>query len=294
MPPVVEYAVKQADSTCVDRKKVASIASGSAIGSIWRKEYPYQPGKRIGLSLPRRFVCDLLHFAKKVPSVPMQRRMHLANLVAARKEAGNKIGWCAIFLKAFAIVSASRRELRQAYMSLPWGQLYEHPGTIASVGIERDFQGEKAVFFGKIPAPEELSLAEIEALLQYYKNEPIEQIASFRLGLNLSRLPLPARRLIWWLGLNLRGLIRAGVFGTFGISVVASLGAAGLHLLSPSTVTLNYGVFEANGALDVRLAYDHRVMDGANAARAMADLEEVLNGIIVNELLTEYSESHPF
>ena len=29
--------------------------------------------------------------------------------------------------------------------------------------------------------------------------------------------------------------------------------------------------------LDVRIIYDHRVMDGSTVARALADLEEVLN-----------------
>lgn len=35
----------------------------------------------------------------------------------------------------------------------------------------------------------------------------------------------------------------------------------------------------------MRLVYDHRVMDGAAVARALARLEEVLNTTIRNELL---------
>src|SRR5262249_41183540 len=67
-------------------------------------------------------------------------------------------------------------------------------------------------------------------------------------------------------------------------SVVASLGAGSLHILSPMTTTLNYGTFEPDGSLDVRLTYDHRVLDGASVARAMAALEEVLHGQILDEL----------
>ena len=33
-------------------------------------------GRSLRLSLPRRFVCDLLHFARKVPTVPVQRTMN--------------------------------------------------------------------------------------------------------------------------------------------------------------------------------------------------------------------------
>ncbi len=41
-------------------------------------------GRNLRLSLPRRFVCDLLHFAQQVPTVPVQRRLNLAAVVAAR------------------------------------------------------------------------------------------------------------------------------------------------------------------------------------------------------------------
>jgi pyruvate/2-oxoglutarate dehydrogenase complex dihydrolipoamide acyltransferase (E2) component len=50
------------------------------------------------------------------------------------------------------------------------------------------------------------------------------------------------------------------------------------------TSTLNYGVIAPDGSVDVRLTYDHRVLDGATVARALADLERVLNCEILAEL----------
>jgi hypothetical protein len=101
----------------------------------------------------------------------------------------------------------------------------------------------------------------------------------------ISRLPLPLRRLIWWLGLYGDGALRGYFFGTFGISAVASQGAAALHVLSPLTTTINYGVLESDGSLEVRLVYDHRVLDGAPIARALVALEATLHGPIRAELL---------
>ena len=49
------------------------------------------------------------------------------------------------------------------------------------------------------------------------------------------------------------------------------------------TCTLHYGLFDTDGGLDVRLTFDHRVLDGAPAARALADLE----GVLLNEVLAE-------
>lgn len=242
-------------------------------------------GRWIGLSLQRRFVCDLLHFAKKLPSIPSQRRMRLADVVAARASQSNHVSWCAIFLKAYAIVSATRPELRRSYMPLLWPHLYEHPINVANFSLEREHNGESGVFFAQIPKPELLSLADLDALVRHHKTAPIESVPSFSRALLLSRLPLPLRRLVWWLGLFSDGVVRAHFFGTFGISVVAAFGAGALHILSPLTTTLNYGTFEPDGTIDVRLTYDHRVLDGATVARALAALEEVLHGEIHAELL---------
>ena len=57
-----------------------------------------------------------MHHAKRVPSVPSERRMRLAELITDRRLRPNRISWCAIFLKAYAIVSAERPELRRTYM----------------------------------------------------------------------------------------------------------------------------------------------------------------------------------
>jgi hypothetical protein len=267
----------------------SSSNSDAATGPVRRRRrnshLPYLRGRRIALSRPRRFIVDLMHFSKKVPSIPMQRRMCLDNLIAARQERPERISWCAIFLKAYSIVSASRPELRRAFMPFPWPHVYEHPGNIASFTLERMYQDEPAVFVGQIPRPEIIKLPELDAFIRHHKTAPLERIDSYRRALSVSRYPLPVRRLLWWGALSVDGLLRAKAFGTFGVSTVASLGAGSIHPLSPLTTTLNYGTFSADGSLDVRVTYDHRVLDGASVARALAALEETLHQDILPELL---------
>jgi pyruvate/2-oxoglutarate dehydrogenase complex dihydrolipoamide acyltransferase (E2) component len=81
-----------------------------------------------------------------------------------------------------------------------------------------------------------------------------------------------------------RPSLRAKQVGTFGISVTAGLGAATLAVRSPWTSCLHYGVIDSGGFLPVRLTFDHRVLDGATAARALVDLEAVLLGEVLDEL----------
>jgi hypothetical protein len=226
-----------------------------------------------------------MHFAKKVPTVPVQRRMHLGAVALARNARQPRVSWCALFTKAYALVAKSTPELRRAYLSFPWPHLYEHSLNIASIAFERKYQEEEAVFFSHIRSPEQLALDNLESTLRRFKEQPLQSISGCRRSLMLSQLPLPVRRLVWWFGLNVWGRKRAHYFGTFGISVYGGLGASSLHPLSPLTTTLNYGVIEPDGVVDVRIIYDHRVIDGASIARALADLEGVLTGPILQELI---------
>jgi hypothetical protein len=241
-------------------------------------------GHRRPVSLPRRFMGDLVHFAHKVPLTTMQRTMKLAAVAEARAEARPRPGWCSLFIRTYGLVATRWPELRSAYMPWPWPHFYEHPHSVAAVAIERRLGDENGVFFAHIRAPENQSLEVIESHLTRFKNEPIEQMALFRRILKTSRLPLLLRRLVWWYGLYTSGYRRACHFGTFGISVVSALGASGLDLCTPLTTGLNYGVLTSAGDLDVRLTYDHRAFDGGTAARVLADMEAELRGTILAEL----------
>ena len=241
-------------------------------------------GRKVGISLPRLWIEDLLRHAHRVPTITFTRRMQLAEVAAARASLPNAPGWVLLFVKAYAIVAARRPELRRAYVPHPWPHLYQCDDTIASVALEREYRGEPAVFFGLMKNPENWSLDAMADLLAEWKHKPIEEIHVFRRLIAYTKLPRPMRRVLWWYAMQTSGRKRARNFGTFGISVTASMGATALNLITPLTTTLNYGQFDEAANLDVRLHFDHRVLDGAPVARALVELEQVLNGEIAAEL----------
>jgi hypothetical protein len=189
----------------------------------------------------------------------------------------------AIFTKAYALLSDETPILRRAYVKLPTPRLYEYPVSTASIVIERDFGDEMAILTLLMRDPAKHSVSEIGRQIRHAKTAPVGEIKSFQRMLDLARWPMPLRRLIWWLGLNI-GRQRGNYFGSFGITVYSGLGAESLHPLSPLTATMNWGVIGEDGKVAVRIMYDHRVLDGSQVARALERLEQKLNGALVAEL----------
>ncbi len=243
-------------------------------------------GRYLPLSIPRRMVCDLLHFGRQVPTVPVQRRMNLAPLRDARADWSDRIPWTILFTRAYAQLARDFAVLRQAYLRFPWDRVYEHPHSNAAITIEREYQGETIVVSALFRAPETRSLVELHRDLEDFRTRPLESLGHFRKLVRIARFPRFVRRWMWWYGLNVSGERRAKYVGTFGVSVYSALGAESLHPIAPWTTTLNYGILEPDGTIPVRLIYDHRLMDGATIARALGQLEQILNGEIVRELTT--------
>jgi hypothetical protein len=240
-------------------------------------------GRIVPLSIPRRIIGDLMYFAASMPGVAAQRSMQLGALVSTRAQCAARPSWPAIFTKAYATVAQDMPELRRTYLKLPWPHLYEYPASVAQVAVERDYAGEPAVFgcFIKDPAP--LPLREIDRRIKHAAQAPIEEVRNALRIANIARLPLLVRRLLLWMALSI-GRYRANYIGTFAVSAVSFLGTEILTPLSLWTTFLTYGVFADDGSLDVRIIFDHRAVDAAMIARALARLEEVLSGPIRQEL----------
>jgi len=241
-------------------------------------------GVEFPLSVPRRLIADLLHFSRRVPSIPLSRMMDVSSLLGARRSHPARPSWSVIFMKAYAQIAMEHPPLRRALLELPFQRMYEHPQTNCSLAIERDFDGEAGVFFGMFRAPEGQTLGELQRSLSEFKTLPLEEIGFFRRMIRISRCPTMVRRFLWSMSLYVSGRARAKRFGTFGVTTLGGAGVEQVHPLSPLTTTLTFGPIDAWGKVTVKIIYDHRVLDGAYVARRLIDLEEILNNEILDEL----------
>src|SRR3954451_14062401 len=241
-------------------------------------------GSSLPITGPRRFIIDLVHFARRVPSTPVSRLVNVSALFASRDAHPSRPSWAILFMKAYALVGANHPPLRRALLEFPWPRIYEHPWMNCALAIERSYLGEHGVFVGLFRAPEQQSIGQLQDALLWYKHQPLEKVGVYRLALRVSRAPTLVRRLLWWSTLNISGFKRAKRFGTFGLTSYGALGAESLHPISPLTTTLTFGPICDAGGVDVKLIYDHRVLDGAYIARRLRDIEHTLNTDILSEL----------
>ena len=148
-------------------------------------------GHYVPLVGPRRFIGDLVHFARQIPSAPVSRSFHVADLFGPRTTHPARPSWACLFMKAYALVGAEHAPLRRQLLEFPWPRLYEHPWMNCALAVERIYQGEEGVFVGIFRAPEQQSLTQLQQAVTWYKTETLEKIGFYRMTLRFMRCPDP-------------------------------------------------------------------------------------------------------
>ena len=190
--------------------------------------------------------------------------------------------WVVLIAKGFSQVAAEIPKLRQSYMTFPWPHIYEHEESIAAIAVEREYKGEESIFFPKFHAPTRTRSPHSTPtcrLLQGSADRANRRVlaGSFRQpavatdpSVDVVVCPECFRRHSG----ALRDFRNQRLLG-------AGRGIAASHL--PSTVLLNFGMIDSKGDVDLRLVYDHRVLNGATITHRQP-IEEVLNDRVAMEL----------
>lgn len=245
---------------------------------------PLPRGRTLALSRGRQIVADLMHFSRASAQVVVERTIRIPEVAAARAAGEPKPGWYPVLLKAFALAAVKVPDLRRSLLTFPASRLYEHACNVAAVAVEREVDGEPAVLNFHVRQPEAKSLTEIDARFRRAKTAPLGEVPEFRRILRLSRLPRPLRRLLWWIGLRVCGSWRQKFCGTFGTTSVATAGATSTMTLCPLSTVFTFGPVADDGSVLLRVAFDHRVMDGVAVARGLVETENALRGTVLAEL----------
>ncbi len=249
----------------------------------------------------RRLVGDVVRLSRRVPAFPVDRVIDLSAVERARGASAERIGWAALFIKAYALVARDRPALRSWYVPwrivAPWRRpsWATSPISVASLAMSRprreDGRGTEAadlaldpdaLWWARIREPDALPLPEIQAAIRHHATAPVDEV--FARQLELAMVPGPLRRLILRWNAHAPTRKRALRVGTFSVSTLAGEGCANARHPSFLTTSLTWTPLDDRGRSTVTLLADHRLLDGVPVARALAALEETLAGPIVAEL----------
>jgi hypothetical protein len=245
------------------------------------------------LSRARRWTCDFLHFASKVPTGGGTGVVNLSEIAAARRACRPLISWTAIFIKAGALAAKKQPALRQCYMPFPWPHIYEHPRCIANMIIEREWENENAVFADLIDEPENKSLREIDNQIQAVKRKRIKSHRRFFYLIEGTFYPSLIRRLLWRIVLYVSGRLRAETLGTVSVNSMRSRSAQVTQSFTLHTFNFYVTPPGKDGEMRLQVFVDHRVIDGVMVVRVLREIELVLHDKILKELRQESASSAP-
>lgn len=224
----------------------------------------------------------MLHFHRRVPICVQHRAVQLEKVNCLRRSVESRIALPVLMLKACALAAEEIPELRQAWLGGLVPTLYTHDESVAMLVVEREYAGERWLFWGRFRAPERTSLADLQARFDHYRHGDVRE--QFARQLQLSAIPNPLRRALLWWNLNMSGATRARRAGTFVLSTLAGRGAEIECPPAFHTANFTYGPIGPDGRSRLTLAYDHRVFDGAVAAEALARIEDLLHGRLSAEM----------
>lgn len=215
------------------------------------------------------------------------------------KAAGHKVTITALLIKAIAIAQHKHPTTRT--QMLPNGRLVQFNNIEAQFTVERFVNDQPGLFFGRIRKPDQRPVIEITEELRVYGTEPIEDVPQLAIEHKFSQYPHWLRQLIIYFGTRIPAMRLRYMGATFGLSSLGKYGAR--NLISPSVITSMFCIgevekrpmvvgdeIEIRPQLSIVLNFDHRVMDGASAARFMADVIALLKGDLEDHIAAELSE----
>ncbi|MFI6154522.1 2-oxo acid dehydrogenase subunit E2 [Kitasatospora sp. NPDC051170] len=205
---------------------------------------------------------------------------------AAAREAGQRRSVVGYLLVAAGEVLARHPEANSAYRGGLRPRVATYPTVSGKVTLDRTLGGTRVVLSTVVPEPHTAGLAEVQRRLDRVLDGDPAELPEFAGVRALHRLSWLRGRLRFARAardLRLRPLIT----GTFAVTSLGHRPVDGFHSVGGTTITLGLGRIADRPAVRdgeivvapvfrLSLAFDHRVVDGAEAADVLAEIRTAL------------------
>ncbi|HEY3870268.1 MAG TPA: 2-oxo acid dehydrogenase subunit E2 [Actinocrinis sp.] len=204
----------------------------------------------------------------------------------AARRAGSRYSIVSYVLSAAGRALAEHPEANAAVRGRLHPRVARYPRANGKVTLDKVMNGRRVVLSAVLPGTDTASLDEIQRGLEDLRDADPDTAPRFAPVRALQRLPVPAGRLAF--RARARPLRRRpDLLGTYSVTSLGHGVVDGFHSVGGTTATFGVGRIRdrpvvRDGLLSVapvmrlNLAFDHRVIDGAEAADLLADVQERL------------------
>jgi pyruvate/2-oxoglutarate dehydrogenase complex dihydrolipoamide acyltransferase (E2) component len=210
------------------------------------------------------------------------------------KERGKRYSVVTYVLAAGAQVLQKHPEANAAIRGRRFPRVARYSSVNGKITFDKTLDGRRIVVSVVLPDLQVSDLDSIQRRVDYFRTgDPAElpELAGLR---RLHLLPWPLGSVAFARAVRpLR--TRAEVLGTFAVTSLGHRPVDGFHSVGGTTITLGLGQITDRpvaraGTVEIRpimrlnLAFDHRVIDGAEAADVLADVKSALEAFAVPEM----------
>nr|BAQ21953.1 putative acyltransferase [Streptomyces versipellis] len=230
-----------------------------------------------------------LHGIRDMAPVFLDTDIDMSSVRAHRDDArrsGRRYSTVSYVLHAAGRVLVRHPEANAALRGRLWPRIARYPFVNGKFTLDKTLDGRRVVLSSVIPDLQRASLEEIQRQVDHFRDGDPDDMPEFAKLRKLHRAPRPLGALAFALaGRSLRG--RPALLGTLAVTSLGHRPVDGFHSTGGTTVTLGLGRtadrpvvrderITVAPVMRLSLAFDHRVIDGAEAADVLAELKETL------------------
>jgi len=237
----------------------------------------------------RRHTLYFLAETRGVAPVFLDTEVDMTGVLGHRERArreGRRYSLVTYVLYASARVLARHPEANAAVRGRRWPRVARYDEVNVKFTLDRVINGQRVVLSAVLPSLERAGLAEIQDGVEHYAGGDPAHMPEFAGVRLLHRLPWPVGP--WAFRRAVAPLARRpDRFGTLAVTSLGHRPVDGFHSVGGATVTLGVGrvldrpvardgVVAVAPVMRLNLAFDHRMIDGAEAADVLAEIRAAL------------------
>lgn len=241
------------------------------------------------LAGPRRPTHAFLRFTRSAHPVYLDTDVDMTAVTAHRRmsrDAGVRYSWVIYTVFAAGRVLSRHPEANAAISGQLWPRVVRYDGADAKLALDKTVNGQRVVLSGLLRGVDHSPLAEIQAQVDQYRDGDPATMPAFAGAFALQRLPAALGSLAFTIGVRPLARRRSRL-GTFSVTSLGHTAVDGFHSYGGTAVTLGLGrvadrpvvragLLASAPVMRLSLSFDHRVIDGAEAADVLTEVREVL------------------